>query len=307
MKNKVCLVTGGTSGIGFETALALANMGAIVVIGSRDMERASNAVIKIRMESNNPNVDFLLADLSDFVEVKRFAEGFKQQYKRLDVLVNNAGGIFREFDLNPQDIELTMSLNLYGVYLLTGHLLDILQKSSPSRIINVSSTVHRMVKNQFERFNNEQTYNGLNAYATSKLALLHFNYGLAEKLQNTGVVVNAMHPGWVKSNFGSGFYTGFYGIINTLFKPIQISPKKGAATIIYLATSPQVEKITGKYFVKQKAVASSPASYDKRATQYVWQLCEQTTGFTYQFKEPDAWKKEETEIKGTSNDKPVKA
>jgi len=311
MKDKVCLVTGATSGIGFETAMELAKMGATVVVGGRDMEKASNAVIKIRSESNNSNVDFLLADLSDFVEVKKFAEEFMQQYKRLDVLVNNAGAIFKEFDVNPQDIEMTMALNLFSPYLLTGLLLDVLQKSAPSRVVNVSSMMHKMAKNEFGNFNKELDYKALNAYAKSKLALMHFNSMLAEKLDGTNVTVNVMHPGWVKSNFGTGFYTGFYGFIDTVFKPVQISSKKGAETIIYLASSDEVEKINGKYFIKKRAVPSSQATYSLTVRKAIWVFCQEQTGFTYEFNEPvveKEVKKEETKIevetKGKSDDKP---
>lgn len=310
LKDKVCLITGATSGIGLETAIALANMGATVVVGGRDLERASNAVIKIRTASNNPNVDFLLADLSDFVEVKRFAEEFKQQYKRLDVLVNNAGAIFKEYDENPQGVEMTMALNLFSIYLLTGSLLDVLQHSAPSRIINVSSMVHKLGKNEFDGFNDESSYKALNSYALSKLGLLHFNTILSEKLQGTGITSNAMHPGWVKSNFGSGFYTGFYGFLDTIFKPVQISSQKGAETIVYLASSPVVEKISGKYFVKNKVIPSSSASYNTKASDYVWELCRQQTGFEYEFKEKpvDLEKKVEdsndAKAKKSDDDKP---
>ena len=310
MKDKVCLVTGATSGIGLETALELARMGATVVVGGRDMEKASNAVIKIRSESNNPNVDFLLADLSDFVEVKRFADEFKDQNKRLDVLVNNAGAIFNEFDVNPQDIEMTTALNLFSPYLLTGLLFDVLQKSAPSRIVNVSSMMHKMAKNEFENLNREVDYKALNAYAKSKLALMHFNYMLAEKLEGTNVTTNVMHPGWVKSNFGTGFYTGFYGFIDTVFKPVQVTSKKGAETIIFLASSSDVEKTNGKYFIKKKVVPSSRASYLLSARKAVWAMCEEQTGFRYEIKaaekETQVVKERKTEekVKGKSDDKP---
>lgn len=306
MKDKVCLVTGATSGIGFETALELAKLGATVVVGGRDMEKASNTVIKIRSQSNNANVDFLLADLSDFVEVKKFAEEFKQQYKHLDVLVNNAGAIFKEFDHNPQDVEMTFALNLFSSYLLTGLLLDVLEESAPSRVINVSSMMHKMAKNEFQNFNKEHNYTAINAYAKSKLALMHSTYMLAEQLKETQITVNAMHPGWVKSNFGSGFYTGFYGFIDKVFKPVQVTSKKGAETIVHLAVSENLEKISGKYFIKKKAVPSSTASYSKSARNEVWALCEEQTGFTYKINEVLKKENKETETttKAKSDDKP---
>jgi NAD(P)-dependent dehydrogenase (short-subunit alcohol dehydrogenase family) len=284
MKDKICLITGATSGIGYVTALELAKMGATVVVGGRDMEKSANTVIKIRSESNNQNVDFLLADLSNFEEIRKFASEFKAQYQKLDVLVNNAGAVFKEYDCNPDRIETTMALNFFSPFLLTGLLLDKLQENSSSRIINVSSMLHQMAKNNFNDYNNETTYKALNAYGLSKLALMHFTYELAIKLQNSGLTVNAMHPGWVKSNFGSGFYTGFYGVIDTLSKPLQSTPEQGASTIIYLASSKDVEKETGKYFIKKKTVKSSTASYDKIVSAQLWELAENTCKIKYNFK-----------------------
>lgn len=287
MKNKICLVTGATSGIGFATAMELAKLGATVVVGGRDMEKAANAVIKIRSESNNPNVDFLLADLSDFEEVKKLAEDFKSQYSRLDVLVNNAGAAFREFDTNANRIEMTMALNFFSPFLLTGLLMEKLQESVPSRIINVSSMLHQMAKNYFRDYNDEQTYKALNAYSLSKLALLHFTYELAAKLKGTGVTANAMHPGWVKSNFGKDIYTGFYGVIDTIFKPFQSTPEQGASTIIYLASSKDIENETGKYYIKKKESKSSTDSYDKKVSSELWDLAESVCHFNYLIKPAD--------------------
>jgi NAD(P)-dependent dehydrogenase (short-subunit alcohol dehydrogenase family) len=283
MQNKICLVTGATSGIGYVTALELAKMGAVVVVGGRDMEKAANTVIKIRSESGNPYVDFILGDLSNFEEVRKFATEFKSQYSRLDVLVNNAGAIFKEFDANPDRVEMTMALNFFGIYLLTGLLLDTLKGSVPSRIINVSSMMHQMAKNNFTAFNDEISYKAINSYALSKLALLHFTYKLAEKLTGTGISVNAMHPGWVKSNFGNGFYTGFYGLIDTLSRPIQSSPEQGANTIIYLSSSGEVAEASGKYFIKRKATGSSSSSYDKQVSTELWEMTESTCKFKYDF------------------------
>jgi NAD(P)-dependent dehydrogenase (short-subunit alcohol dehydrogenase family) len=285
MKDKVCLVTGATSGIGYVTALELAKMGATVIVGGRDMEKSANTVIKIRSESNNQNVDFLLADLSNFEEVRKLSGEFKKQYQRLDVLVNNAGAIFKEYDENADRLEMTMALNFFSPFLLTGLLLDVLQKSKPSRIINVSSTLHNSAKNNFGNFNDEVNYSALGAYSLSKLALMHFTYELARKLQYPGITVNAMHPGWVKSNFGNDFYKGFYGVINTLSSPLQLTPEQGASTIIYLASSNDVEKVTGKYFVKKKATNSSTASYNKDISAELWEMAENKCKIKYAFQE----------------------
>jgi NAD(P)-dependent dehydrogenase (short-subunit alcohol dehydrogenase family) len=284
MQNKVCLVTGATSGIGFVTALELAKMGATVIVGGRDLEKTANAVIKIRTLSNNDYVDFLIADLSDFKEVRRFADEFKAKYSKLDVLVNNAGAIFKEYDENTDRVEMTMALNFFSPYLLTGYLLESLYKATPSRVINVSSMLHQSASNNYNNYNNEALYKPLPAYSLSKLALMHFTYELADKLKGSGVVVNAMHPGWVKSNFGTGFYTGFYGVINTISSPLQLTPEQGASTIIYLASSSEVGNLTGKYFIKKKDSKSSAASYDKQASEYLWELAENTCNFKYEIK-----------------------
>jgi len=283
MQSKICLVTGASSGIGFATAVELAKMGATVVVGGRDMEKTANSVIKIRSESNNPNVDFLLGDLSNFEEVRKFAAEFKTQYQRLDVLVNNAGAIFKEYDENADRIEMTMALNFFSPFLLTGLLLDTLQTSVPARIINVSSMMHQSASNNFNNFNNESTYKATSAYSLSKLALMHFTYELADKLKNTGITVNAMHPGWVKSNFGQGFYTGVYGVINTISSPLQLTPEQGASTIVYLASAKEVENISGKYFVKKKATNSSSASYNKQVAAELWEMAERKCKFNYVF------------------------
>jgi len=281
MQDKICLITGATSGIGFVTALELAKKGATVVVCGRDQEKTANAVIKIRSQSNNPNIDFLLADLSDFKQVQRLAEEFNSAYPRLDVLVNNAGAIFKEFDLNHQRVELTMALNHFGVFLLTGLLMDTLKASAPSRIINVSSMLHKNGKINLQDLNNELNYSGLNAYSNSKLAMLHFTYELDRKLKGTQVTVNAMHPGWVKSNFGSEYKTGVYGVMDTLLKPIQLTPEQGAQTIVYLASSPEVENVSGKYFVKKKATASSTSSYNEAVSKDLWLISEKLTDFNW--------------------------
>ncbi len=285
MQNKICLVTGATSGIGFHTALELAKMGAVVVIGGRDMEKAANTVIKLRSESGNQYIDFILGDLSNFEEVRKFASEFKANYSRLDVLVNNAGAIFKEYDTNPDRVEMTQALNFYGIYLLSGLLLDSLLANEHGRIINVSSIAHQLAKNNFNGYKSEEEYKAMYAYGLSKLALMHFTYTLAEKLSSRGITVNAMHPGWVKSNFGDGFYTGIIGMFNTMLKPVQLTPAQGADTIVYLASSPEVEKVSGKYFVKRKITRSSSASLDKQAAIRWWEMAENTCKFKYQFEQ----------------------
>jgi retinol dehydrogenase 12 len=281
MKDKVCLITGATSGIGYVTALELAKKGATVVVCGRDEEKTANVVIQIRSKSNNPNVDFLLADLSDFDQVRKLAEEFKIAYPRLDVLVNNAGGIFRYFDLNRQKIEMTMALNHFSVFLLTGLLIDVLKASAPSRIINVSSMAHKMGKNQFEEFYNESNYKAFNAYANSKLALMHFTFELSKRLEGSRVTANAMHPGWVKSAFSKDYQTGFIGLMDKMLSPIQLTPEQGAETIVYLASSVEIANVSGQYFIKMKQSTPSNAAMQSEISKELWNLSEQKTKFKW--------------------------
>jgi retinol dehydrogenase 12 len=281
MKDKICLITGATSGIGYVTAHELALKGATVIVCGREQEKTANVVLKIRKETNNPNVDFLLADLSDFEQVKKLASEFLNTWQRLDVLVNNAGGIFREFDLNRQNIEITMALNVFSIYLLTGILSDVLKKSTPSRVINVSSMAHKMGNNNFDLLPNEKNYKAFQAYGNSKLALMHLNREMHNRLNPSGVCVNVMHPGWVKSAFAKDYQSGIIGLVERMMHPLQLTPEQGAQTIVYLASSDEVSGISGKYFIKLKEAQPSAASMDTQISAKMWTWCEKMTGYKW--------------------------
>ncbi|MBN1978270.1 MAG: SDR family oxidoreductase [Anaerolineae bacterium] len=271
MHGKVCLVTGGASGIGAATARALAQRGAVVVLVDRAREKGAATADQIRQQTGNPAVEFMLADLSAQEEVRRLAQEFKRRYQRLDVLVNNAGAIFPRRQESVDGIEMTFALNYLGYFLLTNLLLDTLKTSAPARIVNVSSRSHARAQINFDDLQSRAGYRGLQAYAHSKLAIVLFTYELARRLEGTGVTANALHPGLVATNFGMN-NGGFIGLVMRLFRPSFISPERGAQTSIYLATSPKVEGVTGKYFVKRKAVPSSPASYDTATASRLWQV-----------------------------------
>lgn len=265
MSGKVCLVTGATAGIGFATALGLARQGATVVGVGRNSDKCHAIAARIRQETDNPAVEFVPADLSVQAEVRRFAEEFKLGGVRLDVLVNNVGAFFMSRQVSADGIEMTWAVNYLNVYLLTELLLDTARTSAPSRVVNVSSAMHSNAQLNFDDLQGARKYSGMKAYGQSKLALLMYTYDLARRLAGTGVTVNALHPGFVASDMyrSSG---GFIKLLGPVIKLMAVNPEVGAETSIYLAISPEVEGITGKYFVKRQAVASADASYDPAAT-----------------------------------------
>jgi NAD(P)-dependent dehydrogenase (short-subunit alcohol dehydrogenase family) len=276
MKDKICLVTGANAGIGKVTALELAKMGATVVIVCRDKNRGEEALKEIKEQSKNDNVELLLADLSSQKDIHKLAAEFKSKYNRLDVLVNNAGVIFGERRITVDGIENTFALNHLGYFLLANLLLDVLKASSPARIINVSSEGHRMGNLKYDDLNREKGYNSLQVYGQTKLDNIIFTNELARRLEGTGVTVNSLHPGGVATNFGSGNNT-FFGFLVKLARPFLITAEKGAQTTVYLASSPKVEGITGKYFVRKKIAKPSKISQDLEAGKRLWEISEKMT------------------------------
>jgi NAD(P)-dependent dehydrogenase (short-subunit alcohol dehydrogenase family) len=278
MDGKVCLVTGATNGIGLVTARELAKMGAAVVIVGRNPAKTDSTVHEIKSQTGSSAVDSIVADLSSMAEVRRAAEEFKTRYKRLDVLVNNAGAIFTNRRESVDGYEMTFALNHLSYFLLTNLLLDTLKTSAPSRVVNVSSDAHRNAKMVFDDLHTRQSYEvGLKAYARSKFANILFTYELARRLAGTGVTANVLHPGAVATGFGHS-NGGIVSLAFRLFDRFSITPEKGAETILYLASSPEVEGVTGKFFYKCKPVDSSPASYDEGEARRLWEVSEQMVG-----------------------------
>ncbi len=273
MHNKTIIVTGANAGIGRVTALELAKMGARVVMVCRDKERGAAAQKDIIAQTGNTKVDLLLADLSSQQSIRQLAATIQQKYNRLDVLVNNAGAMFASRQLTVDGLEMTFALNHLNYFLLTHLLLDLLKASAPSRIVNVSSEAHRGAKLDFADLQHEKSFPGFSVYGQSKLANIYFTYELARRLEGTGVTVNALHPGFVATNFAKN--NGLMYQVGMVFmRPFAMNDQKGAATQIYLASSPEVEGVTGKYFNKKKAVASSGVSYDVAAAQQLWSISE---------------------------------
>jgi NAD(P)-dependent dehydrogenase (short-subunit alcohol dehydrogenase family) len=276
MSGKICIVTGANSGIGKETALGLAQMGARVVMACRNAKKGEAALEEIRRESGSSQVDLLIADMSSQASVRALAEQIQLKYPRLDVLVNNAGGAALARKLSADGIEMTLATNHLGAALLTFLLLDLLKASAPSRIVNVSSSEAqspaRLDTNdlQFER----RKYSGIAAYRQSKLLMNAFTFELARRLAGTGVTANCLHPGAVATNiWNPDLLPPLIGkLIVAVVKPFMLNSKQGAAVSLYLATSPEVAQVSGEYFVKSKPAKSNPLSRDPKLMAEVW-LC----------------------------------
>ena len=276
LKGKVCMVTGATAGIGIVTAKALAQQGATVIVAGRNKEKSVSTVDQIRKETENHDVEYILADLSVQKEVRKLADDFKSKFKRLDILVNNAGAVFDKRFETADGLEMTFALNHLSYFLLTDLLLDTIKASVPSRIINVSSDAHKGAKINFDDIQGKKKYGVMYAYGQSKLANILFTYELARKLEGSGVTSNALHPGFVASSFGSNM-SGAFRLILRFLQLFAMSSEKGAETSIYLATSPDVANINGKYFIKKKEVRTSVESYDKNVGEKLWKVSEELT------------------------------
>ena len=278
MQGKICLITGATSGIGKATALGLAKQGASVVLVSRDRARGEQAQSEIKQESSNPNVDLLLADLSSQQSIRQLASDFKLRYSQLHVLINNAGVFPVRKHLTVDGLDMVFAVNQLAPFLLTNLLLDAIKASAPARIVNVSSGSHEANYLQLDDLQSEKQYRPMRAYGQSKLALVLFTYELARRLEGTGVTANCLHPGFVATNIAQ---RGMPRIVSLLAKPIflfGISPEEGAKTSIYLASSPDVEGVSGKYFVKSIPRISAPLTHDESLQHKLWQVCEVMTG-----------------------------
>jgi NAD(P)-dependent dehydrogenase (short-subunit alcohol dehydrogenase family) len=276
MHGKICAVTGATAGIGLVTAQALARQDATLIVIARNAERGAATVGRIQQETGNMAVELMVADLSAQEQVRQLAREIQHRFARLDVLVNNAGALFARRQLSQDGLEMTFALNHLAYFLLTNLLLDPLTAADSARIVNVSSEAHRRARLDFADLQGQHRYSGWRAYARSKLANILFTYELARRLAGTGIVANALHPGFVATNFGRNNRS----ITAAFFRLLQlaaISPEEGAQTIIYLASSPAVKGVTGEYFVKQKAVRSSQVSYDRAAAQRLWQVSTELT------------------------------
>lgn len=277
MDGKTCVVTGATSGIGRVTARALAEKGATLVVVGRNEEKCRHTVREIREATGNKDVEYLLADLSIQQQVRQLAEQIRVRYDSLDVLVNNAGAIFTSRQETDDGLEKTFALNHLSYFYLSNLLIDKLKECAPSRIVNVASGAHRGHQIDFDDLARQQGYRSQQVYGESKLANILFTYELARRLEGSGVTVNALHPGFVASNFGTNngpLVTWFMKFLHLFGR----SPEEGAETVIYLASSPEVEAVSGKYYMDKEPVKSSPESYDRESALKLWEISMEITG-----------------------------
>jgi retinol dehydrogenase 14 len=271
MAGKTVLITGGTAGIGKATALGLATMGAHVAITGRDPARTEAAAGEIHAAGGG-QVDAFVADLSSQSEVRRLADEVLQRLSRIDVLVNNAGGYWNTRHITVDGLEHTLALNHLAPFLLTHLLLDRLTHSAPARVVTVSSHAHADGRIDFDDLQGERSYSGARAYNQSKLANVLFTYELARKLRATSVTANALHPGVVNTSFGADDPSSVQRLLVPFMRPFMKTPAEGAATPIHLASAPDLERVTGRYFANSKPKKSSQRSYDQATAARLWQV-----------------------------------
>ncbi len=276
MKGKRCLVTGATSGIGRLTAEALAAAGAEVILVGRDPEKTEKVRAEIAAATGSAEVGVLIADMASLESIRAFGAAFHERYDRLDVLVNNAGGYNASRQETADGFELTFGVNHLGYFLTTLLLLPALRAASDARVVSVSSGAHRLARPNLDDLQSERGYSALRAYSDSKLFNLHFTFELAERLRDTAITANAMHPGAVASGFGSG--PGWFGKVIALARPFMRTPAKGAETVIFLAASDEVRGVTGRYYIDRKPRTPSRAALDAELAGRLWTISEDLVG-----------------------------
>jgi NAD(P)-dependent dehydrogenase (short-subunit alcohol dehydrogenase family) len=277
MAGKTVLVTGGTSGIGKATALGLARMGAHLAITGRQLGRADFAAAEIGAAGAG-QVDTFAADLSSQCEVRRLADEALERLPRIDVLINNVGGYWNTRQLTIDGLERTFALNHLAPFLLTNLLLDRLEHSAPSRVVTVSSKAHASGRIDFEDLQGERSYSGARAYSQSKLANLLFTAELARRLQTTSVTANALHPGVVRTSFGAEDPGSVQRLFTPYMRRFMKTPAEGATTSIHLSSAPELEQVTGRYFVDKEPKRSSKRSYEEIAAARLWQVSADLVG-----------------------------
>jgi NAD(P)-dependent dehydrogenase (short-subunit alcohol dehydrogenase family) len=273
MQGKVVVVTGSNVGIGFETAVGVAALQATTVLACRNPAKAEAAAKEVTRRTWNDDVHVVPLDLADLASVRKAAEDILSGWDRLDVLVNNAGGTWTQHQLTEQGYEYTFGVNHLGPFYLTNLLLERLRTGSPSRVVCVTSMGHHFTRDgmRFDDLQSERRYDGMEAYCRSKLANVLFVRELAQREAAAGVTANAAHPGWVRSSFGmDGDTTGIFASGFRVMRPFQISPRSGAKTSIYLATSPDVATKSGMYWVRSKPGHASRQARDDAAAARLW-------------------------------------
>ena len=277
MANKTVLITGSTSGIGRATAVALAAMGAHLAITGRDRTRTENTALELRA-AGGAQVDVFVADLSSQAEVRRLADEVLRTLPRVDVLVNNVGGYWNTRHVTADGLERTFALNHLAPFLLTHLLLDRLTRSAPARVVNVASNAHTMGRIEFDDLQGRRSYSGARAYNQSKLANVLFTYELARRLVGTAVTANAVHPGVVSTSFGADDPGRVQRLLVPVMRPFMKSPAQGAATSVHVASAPELDRLTGRYFADSRPNRSSEGSRDEAIAARLWQVSADLVG-----------------------------
>ncbi len=282
MHGKTVVVTGGNSGIGLETAAELASMGARVLLTARNADKGRAAVAALSQRVGEKGaVQLVVFDLADLDSVRRGAAEILEQAPRLDVLVNNAGLVLSEREVTVDGYEATFAINHLGPFLLTNLLLDRIRASAPARVVTVASTAHTSARKgiPFDDLQSTRRYGGMRVYGQSKLANILFTLELARRLEGSGATANSLHPGTVRTGYGAdGDTRGFLAFGIKLASPFFLTPAKGARTSVYLASSPEVEGVSGSYFVKCRAKEPRRWAQDPEAARRLWQVSEELTG-----------------------------
>jgi NAD(P)-dependent dehydrogenase (short-subunit alcohol dehydrogenase family) len=270
LRGKICIVTGSNSGIGKETALALAGMNATVVMGVRNIERGQASLESIVQETGTKTIEMIQCDVASRSSIEKFAAEFKSRHNTLHVLVNNAGAVFNRRQITEDGFERTFAVNYLGPFLLTRELLPVLKSSAPSRVINLSSGLYKSGNVVLNDLQSEKQYSSQKVYRNAKLLLLMHTYSLARKLEGSGVSVNAVLPGFVATNLGKNSGSRLQALMFGMMKPFQLSPKEGAETSAYVASSSEVEGLSGKCFSKKHVVATTNISNDQSIQRQLW-------------------------------------
>jgi len=273
MNGKTVLITGASTGIGLQSAISLATLGAEVVMVGRDERRTAQAAELVKSQTGNQAISYLLADLSSLNEVRKLAGEFRDKYKKLDVLLNNAGAVFLTRHVSVDGYEMSLALNHLNYFLLTNLLLDMLKSGPAGRVVNVASRAHYRGHVDFDDLQSRHGYNGMRVYGMSKLMNVLFTYELARRLQGTHVTANCLHPGFVASNFAGN--NGWFVRFAMRFMAGRIPVEEGAKCSIYLASSPDLQGVSGKYFnYDTKETRSSDESYDEAEAKRLWEVSE---------------------------------
>ncbi|TFG97868.1 SDR family NAD(P)-dependent oxidoreductase [Candidatus Thorarchaeota archaeon] len=280
MHGKTCIVTGSNSGIGKETALALAEMGATVIMAVRNLERGQVALDYILQEVKEPHIELMQCDVASKSSIESFASEFKSKFDSLHVLVNNAGAVFSKRQVTEEGFERTLAVNYLGPLLLTRELLPLLKSGVPSRVINLCSGLYKSGQVVLDDLQSEKKYSSQKVYRNTKLLLLMHTYSLAKKLEGSGVTVNAVLPGFVATNLGKNSGSRMQDLMFGMMKPFQLSPMEGAETSVYVSSSSEVDGLSGKCFSKKQVVTTTEISNDITLQKQLWTKTFEILGIT---------------------------